>query len=55
MPSWADLCPKANSPTDSQWARASKGEFQAHVDRGSTGRNSTVSSQSHLEIGHAVV
>lgn len=30
----ADLCPKADSPTDCQWARALKGEFQAHIDRG---------------------
>ena len=31
----ADLYPKANSPTDSQWARAFKGEFQEiYIDRG---------------------
>ena len=30
----ANLRPKANYPTDSQWARAFKGEFQGHIDRG---------------------
>ena len=31
----ADSCPKGRLPTDSQWARAFKGEFQGYIAGGS--------------------
>ena len=41
-----DTCPKADCPPDNQGTRA-------FIDReGATCRNNTVSSDSHLEIGH---
>ena len=52
------LMSRGQLPTDSQWARTYKGEFQGCVgyrQEGAICRNSTVSSDSRLEIGCAVV
>ena len=45
-----DTCPKADSPSPTHWQ--SGGESFYRLREGATGSKSTVSSGSHLEIGH---
>ena len=51
-----DSSPKTNSPLTIGGQELLKGSFRgAQAEGGATGRNSTVSSDSHLETGPAVV
>ena len=52
----ADSCPKASCLLPISWQELWKGSFRGlWVEGGATGRNSTVSSDGRLEIGHEVV
>ena len=52
----SDICPKANSPPQHTQTHQQTGDKKFYRQReGAACRNGTVSSDSHLEVGHVLV